>query len=400
MQLSAEKKKHLLSIKKEDVTAELIYDLLAHKSHMSNGKFVNEPPKYNTKDTFYLEKGEYFNKERVLTNVGLFFYNKIIVEGELENVLGYINQPIDKKVHGKIEDKLAHALKNDVITPETFITYLDRVQWLGMQFHSIIAPALTLETITPNKKVIAERDKLLKDNKDKLAQGDIKVAVDIEQKLVKMAAEELKNDTGMTVYKSGARADFGNNYKNMHIMKGPVYAQGEWRVIGHNFTEGLEKDDIPMYANAMISGQYPKSVGTQVSGYLFKKVSAGYQAIVADKPGSDCRTKQTITVRLTDSNKNDFIDRYAVVGDKTIILDDNTIDKYVGKDVKLRSVLYCKGGNVKCNKCLGEMFYRLGIENVGLSTTKLATTILNLNMKKFHDATAKLYDIDLNDISI
>jgi hypothetical protein len=204
----------------------------------------------------------------------------------------------------------------------------------------------------------------------------------------------------MTVYKSGARADFGNNYKNMHIMKGPVYAQGEWRVIGHNFTEGLEKDDIPMYANAMISGQYPKSVGTQVAGYLFKKVSAGYQAIVADRPGSDCGTKQTITVRLTDSNKNDFIDRYAVVGDKTIILDDNTIDKYVGKDVKLRSVLYCKGGNVKCNKCLGEMFYRLGIENVGLSTTKLATTILNLNMKKFHDATAKLYDIDLNDISI
>lgn len=400
MQLSAEKKKYLLSIKKEDVTAELIYDLLAHKSHMSGGKFVNDPPKYNTKDTFYLEKGEYFNTEKVLTNVGLFFYNKIIVEGDLEKVLGYINTPINKKVHNGIEGKLARALKNDVISQETFITYLDSVQWLGMQFHSIIAPALTLETITPNKKVIAERDRLLKANKAKLDQGDIKVAVDIENTLVKMAAEELKNDSGMAVYKSGARADFDNNYKAMHIMKGPVYAQGEWRVIEHNFTEGLEKEDIPMYANAMISGQYPKSVGTQVSGYLFKKVSAGYQAIVADEPGSDCGTKQTITVRLTESNKNDFIDRYAVVGDKLVVLDNGTIDKYVGKDVKLRSVLYCKGGNVKCNKCLGEMFYRLGIRNVGLSTTKLATTILNLNMKKFHNATAKLYDIDLNDISI
>lgn len=400
MQLSAEKKKYLLSIKKEDVTAELIYDLLAHRSHMSNGKFVTEKPKFSTKDTFYLEKGEYFNKEKVLTNVGLFFYNKIIVEGELESVLGYINTPIDKEVHNKIEDKLALAVKNDVITPETFVTYLNTVQWLGMQFHSIMAPALTLNTITPNKKVIAERDRLLKANKDKLEQGDIKVAVDIEKKLVAMAAEELEGDTGMDIYKSGARADFDNNYKSMHIMKGPVYAQGEWRVIGNNFTEGLEKEDIPMYANAMIMGQYPKSIGTKDSGYLFKKVNAGYQAIVADKPGSDCGTKQTIKIKITGSNKNDFIDRYAVINGKSVLLDDNLIEKYVGKEVELRSVLYCKGGNIKCNKCLGEIFYKLGITNVGLSTSKLATTILNLNMKKFHNATAKLYDIDLNDISI
>jgi len=83
-----------------------------------------------------------------------------------------------------------------------------------------------------------------------------------------------------------------------------------------------------------------------------------------------------------------------------VLLDGESIDKYIGKTVKLRSPMYCAGGAKKCNICLGEIYYTLGIENVGLAASKLSTTILNLNMKKFHDASANLHDIDLNTITM
>lgn len=399
-QLTDSQKKELLSLKPDDITAEFMYDNMAHKTKKSE-KFTVIPPKYNTNDTFYLEKNEYFNTERVLTNVGLFIYNKRIIEHcGFEKIVGYINTPIDAKVHKKIEATLVDALIEKKITPEQMAKYFNTYQWLAMQFNTIFAASFTMDSITPKKNIIAERDKLLKDNKERIENGDIKVIIDIEDKLVKKAETELKGDPGMEMYDSGARASFDNAYKNCQIMKGAVYSQGKWHVIPNNYSEGLQKEDISSYANAMINGQYPKSVGTQTSGYLLKRLVAANQSVVADEPGSDCKTKHTLSVTITNDNKDLFIDRYIDVNGKLVMLDKATIGKYIGKTVKLRSIMYCKSKTGVCNKCIGERWYKIGIRNVGLSSMKVASTMLNLNMKKFHDANAKLYTIDINNLTI
>lgn len=400
MMLSDDKKKALLAMTPDDITAEWMYANIAKRTNNKNGKFEVIEPVYNTNDTFYLEKGEYFNTEKVLTNVGLFIYNKLIIEGQFEDVLGYHNIPISDKVHKGIEEKLATALKYDKITPEQFANYLNRVQWLGLQFNAIIAASFSMKTVVPVKKVMDEKNKLFDDNKDKLEAGDIKFSVDVEKKLTAMAKEELKDDHGIDLYDSGARGNFANNYKTMCIMKGPVYSNGAFHTITNNYSDGIEKRDLTAHANAGINSQYPKSVGTQIAGYLFKRMSSGFQSIVADKPGSDCGTQLTIEVAITNANAKDFMDRYIVENGKVVLMTADNISKYIGKTVNLRSTMFCKGGNVKCNKCLGEIYYLLGIENVGLSVAKAATKILNLNMKKMHDASAKLYNIDLNDITL
>lgn len=398
--LSSDQKKYFLSLKPDDITAEFIYDNFASSAEVINGKFVKRDAKIKLNETFTLEPKEYFNTTKVLTTVGLFLYNKVIVEGRFEHILGYHNETITAKVHGAIENKLSEALKYDKITVDAFIEYLDRIQWLGLQFNSVFSSSFTMDTVRPIPKIIKERDKLYSENEAKIAAGDIKVAVDIENELINKAKDELKNDPGIDLYSSGARGSFENNYKNMNITKGPVKSQNEWHVIQKNLTDGINKTDIDAHANSYISSQYPKSVGTQIAGYLVKRINAGFQAVTADKPGSDCGTKQTLEVHITDSNKNLFVDRYIVENGKVIRMTNDNINKYVGKTVKLRTVMFCLGGNCKCNTCLGDIYYLLGIENVGLSVGRMATTILNLNMKKFHSASAKLYDIDLNDISI
>ena len=60
-------------------------------------------------------------------------------------------------------------------------------------------------------------------------------------------------------------------------------------------------------------------------------------------------------------------------------------DKFIGKTVDLRFSSMCEAKNGICNKCAGNLFYRLGIRNVGAATPQIASRLKVLSMKLFHD---------------
>lgn len=401
MMLSDANKAHFLSLKPEDISRTFMIETFAVKSSKVNGKMTVTPAKFKTTDTFYLTPDEYFVKQKTLTTLGRFIFNKFIVEKDFQKVLGYINEPINSGKYNSIEATLSEALLNDEITPEQFTNYLNKLQWITMEFNSVICASISEKSIIPIPKVINTRDKLMSDKAEAIANGDVVSAVKIEKDLLDIAKGELKNDPSMDLYNSGARGSFNNNYKAMYISKGPVYnpIEQKWDVIQNSYTEGLQKTDMQSYGNSLVTGQYSKSLGTPVAGYLFKRMNASFQAIVADDAGSDCGTKLTIKFKVTDANKNKLLDRYIVDKGKLVQLTNKNIGKYVGTEVNLRTTMYCKGAN-KCSKCLGERFYKLGIKNVGLTAARASTTILNLNMKKMHDSTAKLHEINIKDITL
>ena len=264
--LSAEYKKMLLNMKPSDINAKFIDDYLTDKCEVKDGKVKEIPSKIKTYDEFTLKAGEYFNKTDIKTNVGLFIYNKFIIEEDFSEVVGYVNDPITSKVHGSIESKLSNALLNDVITTDKFVKYLNKIQWLGMTFNTVFSNSFTMKTLKPLPSVMKEKARLIKENEADLKAGNVTNAAKIEKQLVEMAKKELKNDPGMTLYESGARGKFENNYKNNSIMKGPVKNPNtnSWDFVGTNFMEGIDKVDIPSYGNSVVMGAYPKAVGTQV----------------------------------------------------------------------------------------------------------------------------------------
>jgi hypothetical protein len=123
------------------------------------------------------------------------------------------------------------------------------------------------------------------------------------------------------------------------------------------------------------------------------------QTEVLDEHGSDCGTKKTIDVKLTNRNRNDFEYRYIVEGDKLVELTPQVMDKYIGKTIHMRSPMYCLGDKT-CNICAGEMNYKLGNKNVGLGCSKVANTLLNLGMKKFHTSNLKSSQINPDEMLI
>ena len=82
--------------------------------------------------------------------------------------------------------------------------------------------------------------------------------------------------------------------------------------------------------------------------------------------GSDCHSTNYIDILLTNSNYGLFEDRYLVDRGKLVLLDDTTKGKYIGKMVHFRSPMFCNYGDQVCNKCAGELYYKIGIKNVGL----------------------------------
>lgn len=405
-------KKMLLALKPTDISYTLAQDLFGvhatktKRTVMVNGKpttkeqIVVEEPKMIPPDRFILKKGEYFNKEDIETTVGLFLFNKLLIEPNLQEAVGYVNHTLRAGDLGDITDKITKAFINDKTTTIEK-KYKNDLEWLGMRWHALLCSSFTPKTFKPIPEVTKERDKLYEENREAVERGDAITVNKIENALIAKAKEHLKGDPGLMLYDSGARGSFANNYKNMCITKGVVYnpITGKNDVVEKGFMEGIDKKSLASIGNSIVAGAYPKAIGTAVSGYYTKQLYAALQAASIDPTLLDCGATTGIPVKITKENKKDFNERYVIDKGKLVFLDDKTIDKYVGKVVEIRSIMTCTRDKY-CKVCAGRYWEKVDIINLGLTATKVTGTMTNLSMKKFHDTSIKIAEVDINDITL
>lgn len=408
--ITAEEKQYLLSLKTEDfynnigqINFDLLVDIFGTKTIKgANGTITLNKPKFDPTDEFTLNPGECNeNKEKLRTTAGQLVYNKILFGNGLYKVVGYVNRTLNSGKVSEIERMLSAALLDEKITADDFIRYLDTFQELALGFHHVISSSFTMRGLKPIPKVIKHRDQLLKEHAEEIASGDVLAVANIEKILVKEAEEILHDEPSLALYRSGARGSMGNNYKNLSIMRGPVQnpITGKYDTVPTSLFEGITKESIPAMGNGVVGGAYPKAVGTAVGGYKFKEISAALQAVVSDEPGTDCGSKGYINIVINSGNKNEYMNRFIIENGKLVQLTSEVIDKYLNKPLKMRDAMYCVGDKV-CAVCAGEQFNKIGIKQIGLASSKVGTTMVNLGMKKFHDTSVKLYDIDINDITL
>lgn len=79
-----------------------------------------------------------------------------------------------------------------------------------------------------------------------------------------------------------------------------------------------------------------------------------------------------------------------------MLLTPDNINSYIGKIVNLRSPMYCRDNHI-CNKCAGELYYKMGIDNVGLISNVIGTSMTTLELKRFHNSSIKLKEINIFD---
>ena len=132
---------------------------------------------------------------------------------------------------------------------------------------------------------------------------------------------------------------------------------------------------------------------TEKGGYLSKEVRSAFQHIMLDKKDSDCGTKKFLTITLDKTNIKLFLYRYIKKGDGLVLLTPDNMNDYMNKEVKMRSPLYCKGQNI-CNKCMGDLYFKEDIQNIGTLTDRVSSTIMQKSMKQFPNSTVKVMTLN------
>lgn len=347
-----------------------------------------------------------FVKLNTKTRLGIYIANKFVYE-DME-IFGYINKTLNGKTLGKIDDAIAEALKAGQITTEKVFTFLDKCQYLyGGGFAQLINTSISSTMVHLPKSSAKLKKDLLEKHKDEISAGNPQVASAIEKQVTADALEQMRKtkDPALALYDAGCSIDPYNNYKTMFVMKGAIIDNtGEsptgYKVVTSDYDNGISKDDMPLIADSLVTGAYSRGVLTQNSGYSGKMYNAIFQRIKLGPRGSDCGTKQTKKVTITEENKDLYSQyRFIMVNGKPVMLTPETIDKYVGKTVALRSPKFCKCKDPEyCNICFGDREYRVGVKNVGLSFNIAQGALMNASLKKFHDITIKTYNITTDDL--
>lgn len=135
---------------------------------------------------------------------------------------------------------------------------------------------------------------------------------------------------------------------------------------------------------------------TETGGYWEKQFLRAFQHLKLLPKGSDCGTTKTLKVYLTEKNISGWMYSYIVDNGKLVELTSDNRNKYLNKEVKFRFSALCeaKDGHF-CNKCAGNLFYRLGMYNVGAATPQVPSKVKVLLMKKFHDSVVNFSDMDI-----
>lgn len=380
----------LLSLNEEDITLSLLKDYFAYRK--------NNEPKFNVNDRFTLEANILGNKERVRTTVGKYIFNLFILKPKLINYIGYYNKVLNKKNIGGLDGKVSSLFLEDKISSEDIMMYIDKMQWLSYGISSFLNSSLTHEMLLLPDSVKQRKEELISKHKKAIDDGDIFTATKIEKELIEMSKEIMKNLPDYEIYESGARGSFGNNFKNTSIMRGPIKNLANpdsVKISTHSLDEGIPPEELPYYADLLTQASFQRAVGTQDGGYEGKKLAAAFQSVVLDEPNSDCKTDATLKIELKPEYAKLFLYRYINVNGKLVLLTTDNIDSYKGKFVNVRSPLFCKGDQI-CSKCAGELYYLMGIRNVGLLTNRVGSSILNAALKAFHDMSLKVVELDID----
>lgn len=360
--------------------------------------------RFNTYDTVTIPSGSYGpegnkNINPINTTVGIWVFNKAFIEKELFDLFGYINKPITSKVFKEINKKMSYAVMEDKLPLDAIKRYIMKTEKF-QPYCNILSTSITENMLSIPKAIAKKKQELLKKYEKELATNDPIVSQKIEKELIEECKVLLKDDPSVDMINSGAKIDWGNNFKNMFVMRGasknpdPLNPNGDYTIIKSDFMTGISPDEYAAFADSLTAGPYARAKKTADGGAMEKIFVKALEHLYILPAGSDCGTKRTKSVTLTKDNIDDWMYSYIVEsGNRLVELTSDNRDSYLGKKVKFRYSGLCESEKGICNKCAGNLFTRLGIKNVGVASYVIPASIKLKSMKTFHDSTIKIFDM-------
>lgn len=371
--------------------------LLLFMTTYKEGKEIKPKVSFDSKVNLTIEQTRYFGIKE--TTVGKLIFNAFCLPSVYLKEYGFISDTITASVYGQLHDNLALMLSTGRISSSLYAEIIDRISWLGMQMTNFRGKCMDFDSINMSEKFLSYKNQRYAELIKKGAEGN--EVTKVEDELIQMAKAE-KRDSGLVhIISSGAKGSFGNNFKVLNVGRGIVKTgSGELMTMNKSLSEGNGPAEYVNTSNNSILGSFGRSLKTAQGGYLFKLVSQNFSHLQINKSIDDCKTPNYLRVKLTKANYKDYLYRNIKIfgtHDQYESLSLENLSKYINNDVQIRSPLFCHAETGVCPMCYGDL-YKVNKIDSGLSVviSDLASTIMNKNMKSFHDLTIKYQKIDID----
>lgn len=386
------KLEYLFSLKSDTIRAHDIYKLFNKKAiaNPNTGKVEITPPEMYPYDKIIVKKGQLPNvKEDIESTAGRYLYNLIVIAAAFSDKIDYINKTLRDDDISKLQSHLSDELLMGRITGAEFGKYQTRTIWLN-NFTEIFMPSTSSNLICLPADIRNELQRLIDENKECILKNDVTTYLNkVETPILEYARKWFidHNEPGWVQYAKGGKPKFKNVFKSMFLEIGPILdiTTGKYKISTTNYMDGIPPEENYLYANQGVFGAYNRAVNTQVGGAKTKEFAQAFQSQVVTE--EDCGSQYTIGIDVTKDNLSSI--KWKWIRDEKnpnefICVTPDNLNSFIGKHVEARSPMFCMSDNY-CWKCVGDMYKRIGIKNVGLASQKLTSTFLNKSLKSFHD---------------
>lgn len=365
-----------------------------------DGKVV--PSKYKIESPCIFE----YKNKKYNTTLGRALFNYTImsiIDGD------FVNDILDKKAQSKIlkaaDDRCLEEMKNNHYEyfTEVFLKFLNKWEEFVFVCADLFSPSIDMRIYATSDEYDKFRHKLIEDNKEAIANGDLEVYDKMESELTKKFKETNKADT--RIFDSGSKLSYGGDLRNGLICVGPMpigVGAGKYAISMSSLVEGTTKEERHLYAQSNIVAGYFRAMGPAVGGEIGKEIMAAFHDVRLDKAGSDCGR----TVGQWYTIDNYFVDqldlRYMIKsgGGVEQLTSESLKTKYFGKTIQVRSVHFCKAKTSFCSICAGEKPYIIARDNevnIGAQKSKTGDEITQASLSKFHSSKTEFKMVDFND---
>lgn len=342
-------------------------------------------------DTFQLNPGEIINcNEEMTTTVGRFLLNYLLLVHPFGDLIPYQN---DVFPMGKVEEQIAKGMLDGTIQVSWYKQYVNNLYFIG-HFTELCVPTYTRKSLTTDPNVRKVKQELMEKYKDKL--NDPNVIMEIENTLIAMDKNYLKDDEVMRFYGPLGDKPFNISRKKMYLTVGGVEefskTTGNFVFIPNSLSEGMTAETMPAMANETRKGSFNRGDQTKLGGALTKGITRVLQDLTVSE--QDCHTTRGLTVDFSKYKIGRYLGSYIQDGSNWVLLTEQNMEKFVGKTCLVRSPMYCQAQHGLCYMCMGDIYAKKKTKHLALDAVDITSTFTTDALKSMHGTKISTYQID------
>lgn len=337
---------------------------------------------------------------KITTTIGRLIVNKLVLFDNIPGAFSYINDSISVDT---IESLISSRVKNqeDVKSPkdisvQQMIKIIDDMNFLS-NLAQIVNIATTYKVITPPPGIEKIKEQLIAEYKDQL--NDPVKVVELENKLQAIDNDYLKDDVAAkNVFSKKSK----NARKKMYLMFGNTLdfvKDSDSKPIVKSLTEKLDtsEENFPKYANDLRLASFSRGSFTQLSGYSYKILQRSLANI--EIVPNECDTTRGVVRDIDKRNYSNLINRYVEDSGKWKLVESkDEASSYMGKKLKVRSMMYCTTpGNKVCYKCVSES-YKSMPNGSTIIASQMSSVLMSMFLKLMHGGEIQTTEIKMTDL--